>query len=388
MFSALYLVLPLLELLLSAELSGGDRVDCMKAKEQCWKERGCRTNYRRLRQCLASKKTDLNLASGLEATDECHNAAEALKQTSLYSCYCERGTDEENCLRIYWRMYQSLQGNDQLKGSPYEPVNSTLSGVLPVVPILSVKHISEENNCLNAANACNLNDTCHKYKAAFVTPCITSVSNQVCNRHRCHRALRQFFDQVPAKLSYGMLFCSCHSVACRERRRQTIVPACSYEERKRPSCLALRESCQRNYICRARLTVFFTNCQPQSRSVTSCLKDYADCLLAYSGLIGTLMTPNYIDSSSLSVAPWCDCSNSGDDLEECYEFLNFFKNNKCLKNAIQAFGNGSNTATSTAFWVKKTLGPAGSENEIPKHVLPPCENLQVRSGFRFSRAYF
>ncbi|MEJ1270946.1 glial cell line derived neurotrophic factor family receptor alpha 1 [Cricetulus griseus] len=106
---------------------------------------------------------------------------------------------------------------------------------------------------------------------------------------------------------------------------------------------------------------------------------------------GTVMTPNYIDSSSLSVAPWCDCNNSGNDLEECLKFLNFFKDNTCLKNAIQAFGNGSDVnmwqpalpaqtttaTTTTAFRVKnKPLGPAGSENEIPTHVLPPCANLQ------------
>lgn len=39
--------------------------------------------------------------------------------------------------------------------------------------------------------------------------------------------------------------------------------------------------------CRSRLADFFTNCQPESRSASSCLKEnYADCLLAYSGLIG------------------------------------------------------------------------------------------------------
>ncbi|OWK07975.1 GFRA1, partial [Cervus elaphus hippelaphus] len=146
----------------------------------------------------------------------------------------------------------------------------------------------------------------------------------------------------------------------------------------------------------SRLADFFTNCQPESRSVSSCLKEnYADCLLAYSGLIGTVMTPNYIDSSSLSVAPWCDCNNSGNDLEECLKFLNFFKDNTCLKNAIQAFGNGSDVtvwqpalpvqtttaSTTTAFRVKnKPLGPAGSENEIPTHVLPPCANLQGPTG--------
>lgn len=42
------------------------------------------------------------------------------------------------------------------------------------------------------------------------------------------------------------------------------------------------------------------------------------------------MTPNYIDSSSLSVAPWCDCSNSGNDIDECRKFLNFFQDNTCL----------------------------------------------------------
>ncbi|ERE80946.1 GDNF family receptor alpha-1-like protein [Cricetulus griseus] len=340
---------------------------------------------------------------------------------------------------------------------------------------LTVEHISKGNNCLDAAKACNLDDTCKKYRSAYITPCTTSMSNEVCNRRKCHKALRQFFDKVPAKHSYGMLFCSCRDIACTERRRQTIVPVCSYEERDKPNCLNLQDSCKTNYICRrvdrnvdfgrasylyclhfvlrvacrelqslceslvlsghvaagamadaviifinpfsigvdaevwilvdsresqesmfhrSRLADFFTNCQPESRSVSSCLKEnYADCLLAYSGLIGTVMTPNYIDSSSLSVAPWCDCNNSGNDLEECLKFLNFFKDNTCLKNAIQAFGNGSDVnmwqpalpaqtttaTTTTAFRVKnKPLGPAGSENEIPTHVLPPCANLQAQ----------
>ncbi|XP_021563622.1 GDNF family receptor alpha-1-like, partial [Carlito syrichta] len=267
--------------------------------------------------------------------------------------------------------------------------------LLPPSSFQRVEHIPKGNNCLDAAKACNLDDTCKKYRSAYITPCTTSMSTDVCNRRKCHKALRQFFDKVPAKHSYGMLFCSCRDIACTERRRQTIVPVCSYEEREKPNCLNLQDSCKTNYICRSRLADFFTNCQPESRSVSSCLKEnYADCLLAYSGLIGTVMTPNYIDSSSLSVAPWCDCNNSGNDLEECLKFLNFFKDNTCLKNAIQAFGNGSDvivlqpalpvqtttaTTTTTTFRVKnKPLGPAGSENEIPTHVLPPCANLQAQ----------
>ncbi len=159
-----------------------------------------------------------------------------------------------------------------------------------------------------------------------------------------------------------MLFCSCPSgdhTACSERRRQTIVPVCSYEDKEKPNCLSLLASCKTNYICRydkrawvtchrvrkkvleyslnfsasslfilwggcvweemtaglslvcwvclmkrcgmwilvhtcliffrSRLADFLTNCQPEARSISGCLKEnYANCLLAYSGLIGEL----------------------------------------------------------------------------------------------------
>ncbi|KPP56850.1 hypothetical protein Z043_125491 [Scleropages formosus] len=235
--------------------------------------------------------------------------------------------------------------------------------------------VTKENNCLNAAKACNLNDTCKKYRSAYISPCTSRVSTaEVCNRRKCHKALRQFFDKVPPKHSYSMLFCSCptaHQSACTERRRQTIVPVCSYEDREKPNCLSLQESCKTNYICRvprgsvqgegtcfwgavhyalfppavaltavlvrllprrSRLADFFSNCQVEPRSLSGCLKEnYGDCLLAYSGLIGTAMTPNYLRLSHLSVSPWCDCSNSGNSKEECDKFLEFFTDNLCLR---------------------------------------------------------
>ncbi|KAF7253466.1 GDNF family receptor alpha-1, partial [Varanus komodoensis] len=258
--------------------------------------------------------------------------------------------------------------------------------------------ISKGNNCLDAAKACNLNDTCKKLRSAYITPCTSSVSNEVCNKRKCHKALRQFFDKVPPKHSYGMLFCSCRDVACTERRRQTIVPVCSYEDREKPNCLNLQDTCKTNYICRAkqsfrsRLADFIANCQPETQSISSCLKEnYADCLLAYSGLIGTVMTPNYLNYNSLSVAPWCDCSNSGNDLEECLKFLNFFQDNICLKNAIQAFGNGTDvnvwqplvpvqttTALTTTAYRSKSLGSENTNNEIPtNNDLPACANLKL-----------
>ncbi|KAL2302775.1 hypothetical protein Nmel_010224, partial [Mimus melanotis] len=109
--------------------------------------------------------------------------------------------------------------------------------------------LSKGNNCLDAAKACNLNDTCKRFRSAYITPCTSSTSNEICNKRKCHKALRLFFDKVPPKHSYGMLFCSCRDVACTERRRQTIVPVCSYEDREKPNCLTLQESCKKNYIC-------------------------------------------------------------------------------------------------------------------------------------------
>ncbi|KAM6956840.1 GDNF family receptor alpha-1a isoform 1-T1 [Aplochiton taeniatus] len=414
-FATLYFVLPLLDVLSYAEdkvFSGANRLDCVKASEQCLKEQWCSTKYRTMRQCVAGgKESNFSMVAGFEAKDECRSAMDALKQSPLYNCRCKRGMKKEkNCLRIYWGIYQTFQGNDFLEDSPYEPVNSRLSDIFRLAPImeggvggdpwissvtsapgrggsqgrsaqgrdpilgrdfkgrggpstelqdpsrnrrahpnwaiLGEPAVTRENNCLNAAKACNLNDTCKKYRSAYISPCTSRVSTaEVCNKRKCHKALRQFFDKVPAEHSYGMLYCSCppgDQSACSERRRQTIVPVCSYEERQKPNCLELQASCKTNYICRSRLADFFANCQAEPRSLSGCLKEnYADCLLSYSGLIGTVLTPNYLRSPKISVCPYCDCSSSGNNKEECDKFTEFFTDNICLRNAIQAFGNGT-----------------------------------------------
>ncbi|XP_030604198.1 GDNF family receptor alpha-1a isoform X2 [Archocentrus centrarchus] len=349
--AVLYVLLPFLDVLSYAEenlRAGATRLDCVRASEQCLKEQACSTKYRTMRQCVAGgKESNFSMVAGLEAKDECRSAMDALKQSPLYNCRCKRGMKKEkNCLRIYWGIYQSLQGNDFLEDSPYEPVNSRLSDIFRLAPIIGEPAVARENNCLNAAKACNLNDTCKKYRSAYISPCTSRVSTaEVCNKRKCHKALRQFFDKVPPKHSYGMLFCSCPAsdqTACSERRRQTIVPVCSYEEKQKPNCLELQGSCKTNYICKSRLADFFVNCQPEPRSLSGCLKEnYADCLLAYSGLIGTVMTPNYLRSTKISVSPYCDCSNSGNSKDECDTFTEFFTENTCLRNAIQAFGNGT-----------------------------------------------
>lgn len=64
--------------------------------------------------------------------------------------------------------------------------------------LLSVEPASaKENNCLNAAKACNLNDTCKKYRSTYINSCTSRVSaSEVCNKRKCHKALREFFDKV------------------------------------------------------------------------------------------------------------------------------------------------------------------------------------------------
>ncbi|XP_049591317.1 GDNF family receptor alpha-1a isoform X2 [Syngnathus scovelli] len=383
MLAGFCLLLPLLDGLHGVEEGGRVvRPDCVRASEQCLKEASCSSKYRTMRQCAAgaAKEGNFSGAPRRDAQDECRRAMDALKQSPLYNCRCKRGMKKEkNCLRIYWGIYQTLQGNDFLEESPYQPVNSRLTDIFRLAPIIGEPAVARENNCLNAAKACNLNDTCKKYRSAYIGPCTSRVSTaEVCNKRKCHKALRQFFDKVPPKHSYGMLFCSCplsDQTACSERRRQTIVPLCSYEEKQRPNCLELQATCRTNYICRSRLADFFSNCQSEPRSLSGCLKEnYADCLLAYSGLIGTVMTPNYLRSAKISVSPYCDCSNSGNDRDECDRLATFFTDNTCLRNAIRAFGNGTDTGmwqpaspAQTATTVASPRQP-GRNNNLDNHL--------------------
>ncbi|XP_048406590.1 GDNF family receptor alpha-1-like isoform X1 [Stegostoma tigrinum] len=404
--TTLYFILPIIDTVV--QTAGVNpppaltRVDCVKANELCTSDSACSSKYRILRQCLAGSSS---MVTGPEAKNECISAMEVVQQSPLYNCRCKRGMkNEKRCLRIYWSIHQSfvhgftITGHD-LVGSPYEPLNNRLSDIFRAASIISgAERIGPKgNSCLDGAKACNLNDNCKKFRSMYISPCTARVSaSEICNRRKCHRALRQFFDRVPAKYTYGMLFCSCRDMACIERRRQMIVPICSYQDDEKPNCLSLAETCKTNYICRSRLADFITNCQPEPRSISGCLRqNYAACLLAYSGLIGTVITPNYIDSTGISVAPWCTCNGSGNQKEECDEFHNFFKDNRCFKNAIQAFGNGTDVnvwqlmpPVLTTVSSKQNYTPQQNSdsvnygNEINSadddSIFPLCANLQAQ----------
>ncbi|CAG00575.1 unnamed protein product, partial [Tetraodon nigroviridis] len=197
-----------------------------------------------------------------------------------------------------------------------------------------------QNQCLKAAQDCGLYEKCGSLRSEYVVACTkrSAVSDSSCNRQKCHRALRRFLERVPEEYSFALLFCPCSEPLCAERRRKTIVPSCSYEENGRgeervgkPNCLSLQNYCSRDELCRSRLADFQQNCQPSPKSASGCVRESrAMCLKAYSGLIGTIMTPNYVSNSSAEVSLWCTCDGSGNEWQSCQRTLNMFSSNTCL----------------------------------------------------------
>nr|XP_060643191.1 GDNF family receptor alpha-2 [Anolis sagrei ordinatus] len=321
-------------------------VDCARANELCAADSSCSSRYRTLRQCVAGRDRNTMLAN-----KECQAALEVLQESPLYDCRCKRGMKKELlCLQIYWSIHLGLAAGDEFyEASPYEPVTSRLSDIFRLASIVSgmdpAAASAKSNHCLDAAKACNLNDNCKRMRSGYISVCNKEVSStEPCNRRKCHKALRQFFDRVPIEYTYRLLFCACKDQACAERRRQTIVPHCAYEEPEPPNCLDLRSQCRLDPLCRSRLADFHTNCQASFHLLTSCPRDnYQACLSSYTGLIGLEVTPNYVEASitSLTVSPSCSCRGSGNMEEECEKFLRDFTENPCLRNAIQAFGNGT-----------------------------------------------
>ncbi|XP_029816008.1 GDNF family receptor alpha-4-like, partial [Manacus vitellinus] len=87
------------------------------------------------------------------------------------------------------------------------------------------------------------------------------------------------------------------------------------------------------------------------------------------------ITPNYIDNSTSSIAPWCTCNASGNRQEECETFLHLFTNNVCLQNAIQAFGNGTYLSSAAAPSVPPTTQMYKQERNANRAVATLRENI-------------
>uniref|UniRef100_A0A3P9HZX4 GDNF family receptor alpha 4b n=1 Tax=Oryzias latipes TaxID=8090 RepID=A0A3P9HZX4_ORYLA len=317
--------------------------DCLVAGDSCSSDETCSPRLRTLRQCVAGNGS-MKLGPG--ARSQCANAVSALLSSPLRGCQCKRGMKKEkNCLSIYWSLHQSvIHGLNLVESYPYETVQRDHDYVrLASITADSSDSVTTMNRCLDAAKACNVNELCQRLRTDYVSACIAvSAKSGLCNRSKCNKALRKFFDRVPADYTHKLLFCPCTDTACAERRRQTIVPSCSYESAGKPNCLAQMKICNGDYVCRSRLTQFKYDCEPSETSANGCKHgNYGSCLLAYTGLIGSMITPNYVDTSTSEVAPWCSCSASGSHKAECDHFLEYFTNNICLQNAIMSFGNES-----------------------------------------------
>ncbi|XP_034351808.1 GDNF family receptor alpha-4 isoform X2 [Arvicanthis niloticus] len=207
---------------------------------------------------------------------------------------------------------------------------------------------TDGNRCVDAAEACTADEQCQQLRSEYVARCLGRAApggwpgSGGCVRSRCRRALRRFFARGPPALTHALLFCGCEGPACAERRRQTFAPACAFSGPgpAPPSCLKPLDRCERSRLCRPRLLAFQASCAPVPGSRDGCPEERGPrCLRAYAGLVGTVVTPNYLDNVSARVAPWCGCEASGNRREECEAFRKLFTRNPCLDGAIQAFNS-------------------------------------------------
>ncbi|KPP60963.1 GDNF family receptor alpha-4-like [Scleropages formosus] len=267
-------------------------IDCLDAVAGCASDPGCEALYRVLEYCASEEAVS---PLGPDAGRECLEARNSLQQyRPLLSCKCHRGSRmEEACLRVYWNVRFS-QGFDEYDSSPYEDFELELVRHIEMSRMASIVAASSlppngQNQCLKAAQDCGLYEKCGSLRSEYVLACTKRApGSDHCNRQKCHRALRRFLERVPEEYSFGVLFCPCTDTLCGERRRKTIVPSCSYEERNgKPNCLSLQSFCLKDELCRSRLADFQHNCQPSTLSPSGCLRESgAVCLKAYAGLIG------------------------------------------------------------------------------------------------------
>ncbi|KAM4747761.1 GDNF family receptor alpha-3 [Rhinophrynus dorsalis] len=322
---------------------------CIQAEELCLQDPQCNSSYHVFEHCSQGDPV------GQVYGPECHEAALVLQQSPLMNCKCQhRMRREEHCLKVYWTVHPVHDTGDlDLYSSPYEDKGLENMGSAEYNlasagdPGLSIE---STNACLIEADSCSNNKKCSRQKTAYVTHCSELNSDGLCDRRRCHRMLRNFFEKVPEVFTKRLLFCPCKESYCAERRRQTIVPECSFEEKTKKNCLQLYNSCIKDIFCRSHLADFQKNCYLFDKTTKACpMEQHGPCMQSYIRMIGTVMTPNYINNSSMDISLWCTCEGSGNQQDDCKTVLGMFTSNRCLKNAINAEINGNNSPSSDSF---------------------------------------
>ncbi|XP_069340186.1 GDNF family receptor alpha-3 [Eulemur rufifrons] len=333
------LLLPLLLLLPPPPLGAGEPLptegrlmnSCIQARRTCQADPTCKAAYHHLDACTSSIGTPLP-SEEPSVPANCLEAAQQLRNSSLKGCTCHRRMkNQATCLDIYWTIHRARSlGDYELDVSPYEDAVTSKPWKINLNELNMLK--PDWDLCLKFAMLCTLNDKCDRLRKAYGEAC----SGPRCQRQVCLGQLLTFFERAAESHAQGMLLCPCAPTdrRCGERRRNTIAPRCALPPAA-PSCLELQRLCLSDPLCRSRLVDFQTHCHPRD-ILGTCATEQSRCLRAYLGLIGTVMTPNFVSSANASVALSCTCHGSGNRQEECEQLEGFFSRNPCLAEAIAA----------------------------------------------------
>ncbi|XP_044517792.1 GDNF family receptor alpha-3 [Gracilinanus agilis] len=330
------LLLSLLSLLQAGDLSTMDSMamgNCIHARKLCLADSTCSTPFLYLETCFPFMTSTPQKP---EKQESCLEAAQQLKNSSLSSCRCYwRMKNQDTCLAIYWTIHSTFGfGDYDLGGSPYKEIVISKPWKFNHLHLDKFESGSQSHDlCLKSTTLCTLNDKCNKLRLAYGEVC--SVAN--CQPLKCQEELRVFFEQVADHYAQALLFCPCDNGddVCGARRRNTIAPSCASPIRDLPNCLMLWNTCLQDFLCRSRLADFQMYCYHMDPPGTCVERHSSRCLKAYMGLIGTVMTPNYISNLSADVAVSCSCQGSGNQLEECKRIEESFSRNPCLTKAIE-----------------------------------------------------
>lgn len=334
-FLLLLLLLPSLPLLPGA----GDTLptqrqlmnSCIQARKKCQADPTCDATYQYLKSCASSISTS-SPAEEPSVSDDCLEAAQHLRNSSLMSCTCHRRMKNQTaCLNTYWTVHPARSLDDyELNVSPYEDMVNRKPWKLNPRKLKQLK--PDWDLCLKFAMLCTLNGKCGRLRKAYGEAC----SRPRCQGHTCRRQLRTFFEKASEPHAQALLLCPCApaDLGCGQRRRNTIAPSCSLPS-ETPNCLDLQRVCLADVLCRSRLADFQTHCHSMD-ILGTCATEKSRCLQAYMGLIGTAMTPNFVSTVNTSVALSCTCRGSGNLQEECERLEESFSHNRCLTEAIAA----------------------------------------------------
>ncbi|XP_049643316.1 GDNF family receptor alpha-3 [Suncus etruscus] len=305
---------------------------CIQARRKCLADPTCSAAYHRLDSCRSNISTP-TFPEERSVSEDCLEVAQLLKNSSLMSCMCHRQMKNQTvCLDIYWTVHPARRlGDYELDVSPYEDTVTQKPWKMNLNKLSKLKPDSDP--CLKFAMLCTLHPRCDQLRRAYGQVC----SRPHCQRPACQQRLRIFFEKAPQQLAEGLLLCPCQStdLNCGKRRRHTIAPSCALPSGVVPNCLDLRALCLSEALCRSRLADFQTHCHPMD-ILGTCATRPSRCLQAYMGLIGTVLTPNYVSSVNTSVALSCTCRGSGNQQEECEQLEAAFSHNPCLLKAISS----------------------------------------------------